>query len=113
MKTATEPKTGPNQENEVKVILVDDSKEDSGIGSASNASTNSSMNEENGAGTIQNIEKNIIIEFQALNCKPDKQRESTFVVNAGQMPAADLSSIRGSANVTVLSEGTSYKFLSK
>ena len=109
MKTATEPKTGPNQENEVKVILVDDSKEDSGIGSASNASTNSSMNEENGAGTIQNIEKNIIIEFQALNCKPSKQRESTFVVNAGQMPAADLSSIRGSTNVTVLSEGMSHR----
>ena len=99
-------KTETDQEREVKVILVDDTKEDSGIGSVSNVSSNSSMSERNhDAGMAQNIDKNIIIEFQALNCKSEKQRESTFVLNAGKMPAADISSIKGSANATISSEG--------
>ena len=106
MQAIDDLRTETDQEREVKVILVDDTKEDSGIGSASNVSSDSSMNEKNhDAGTAQNIDKNIIVEFQALNCKSEKQRESTFVLNEGKMPATDISSIKGAANVTISSEG--------
>ena len=99
------PESDTNRD--VKVILVEDSvKEDSGIGSTSGVSADSSLNDEAGTSPrVCRITKNIIIEFQALNCKANGNRESTFVQNAGKIPATDLSSIKGSTNVTISSEG--------
>ena len=75
------PESDTNRD--VKVILVEDSvKEDSGIGSTSGVSANSSLNDEAGTSPrVCRITKNIIIEFQALNCKANGNRESTFVIS--------------------------------
>ena len=101
MQAAETDRAGETIGEDVKIILVNDTRDDSGIGSNSSSNTTDPAN----TGTEVNKFKNIIIEFQALNCTSPKLRESTFVQNAGKIPAADLSSIRGTVNGTVLSEG--------